>query len=95
MVFLVRKVIKPLFYEIASFVGLIALSAFFVSLPNIIQNMLKLEGIKAFGQFIYNAFLHTQFIVQALSVLATFIIIAIVFDAVRRVRQVTFSPINT
>lgn len=57
-----------------------------VWVAQVFQNMPSLADVGAVGRFAVAAFLHTEFIVQALTVLAVFAAVWLVRDGVRSLR---------
>ncbi|MES2437232.1 MAG: hypothetical protein V4519_04460 [Patescibacteria group bacterium] len=88
MVYILKTVARPLIIELAIVSALIMSVAFFVSLQNVLQNALSVTNIVDFGKFIIGAFTHTQVIVQALSLLVLAGASAMVYDTVRRIRNI-------
>ncbi len=88
IVYLLRAVARPLLIELAVIAALIMSVGFFVSVQSVFHNALSVSNIVDFGRFIIDAFTNTQIVVQALSILVLVVCIGLVYDTIRRIRNV-------
>lgn len=65
LIYFMRKVFGPLAMKGAAFFALAGFVVFLVSLENVYANMPRFTNVGAVSQFYVNAFLHTEFVVQA------------------------------
>lgn len=65
---------------------LVAVTGFFVSLPNVFRNMPSLFETQKFVQFLTSAFLNTRFAVQAFAVLSLVVLFYLARDVFQTLR---------
>jgi hypothetical protein len=70
--------------KLALLASLVAIAGFFVSVPNVLQNMPSLFEIQSFANFFMAAFLNTKITIQAVS-LGTLLIVALMVRDIAKV----------
>lgn len=83
---LMRRFANPLFIEGAVCLALGAAFVSLVSVSNVFANMSRLPSVSQYLSYLEGAFMHTQFVVQAVLVLSIVALGALARDIVRNVR---------
>jgi hypothetical protein len=94
LVYLLRTLGRPLAYEVAFMAAVVGVSAFFVSLPNIYVNLMRMPSLGDMEGFIVSAFITTNNMVKILSVLLLGMLCVALYNFLNGLRRVTFTRVQ-
>ncbi len=84
-IYFLRMVANPLAVKIAVLAACAVSAVFLVSIPHFVDNMSRLPSMMLYFPYLFGAFMHTSFIVQAVLILATASVIWLLVDTIRNV----------
>jgi hypothetical protein len=83
-----RVVIRPLLIELMVIIAATVSLMYLVSVPNVLKNMSNLSGPGHYLKYLFEAFLHTEFVVQIFIAIAILGAIFFVINLIKNFYQV-------